>query len=109
LIVHRELEANTVEQVELPLPAAVTIQTGINEPRYVSIMGIRKVRNIEIKDLSLEELGIAREEVGSQGSCLKEVSLSLPEAGEGAEILEGSMEEICEKAAQIIRDRGGVA
>ena len=109
VLVHRELEANTLEQVELPLPAAVTIQTGINEPRYVSIMGIRKVRNIEIQEVSAEDLGLTKDEIGKQGSCIAEITLSLPEEGEGAEILAGSLEEICEKTAQIIRDRGGVA
>ena len=109
VVVHRELEANTLEHVELPLPAAITIQTGINEPRYVSIMGIRKVRNIEIQGVDSEQLGLEREQIGTQGSCIQKITLSLPEEGEGAEILTGSMEEICEKAAQIIRDRGGVA
>ncbi len=109
IIVHRELEANQLERVELPLPAALTIQTGINNPRYVSIMGIRKVRNIEIKELSASELGISEKDVGAEGSSIAQASLSLPEEGEGAEILTGSMDEICEKAAQIIRERGGVA
>ncbi|RLB22841.1 MAG: electron transfer flavoprotein subunit beta [Deltaproteobacteria bacterium] len=108
-LVQRELEANTLEQVELPLPAAVTIQTGINEPRYVSIMGIRKVRNIEIQQRTAGDLGLSDMEIGEQGSHVAQRRLSLPEEGEGAEILTGSLDEICERAAQIIRDRGGVA
>lgn len=109
MIVQRELEANQLERVEIPIPSALTIQTGINDPRYVSIMGIRKVRNIQIKELTSLGLGIPKEEVGREGSSIAKASLSLPEEGQGAEILTGSMEEICEKAAQIIRERGGVA
>ena len=107
-IVHRELESNTQEKLELPLPAVITIQTGINDPRYVSIMGIRKVRNIEIKETDAEDLGLSEDEIGAEGSIMESIKLSLPVVGEGAEILTGSLNEICEKTAQIIRDKGGV-
>ena len=108
ITVHRELESNTQERVELPLPAALTIQTGINNPRYVSIMGIQKVRRIEIKETTSNELGLSEAEIGPQGSTVSSQRLSPPPMGEGAEILSGSLDEICEKTAQIIRDKGGV-
>ncbi|HDZ23488.1 MAG: electron transfer flavoprotein subunit beta [Thermoplasmata archaeon] len=107
-IVHRELESNTQEKNEMSLPALITVQTGINDPRYVSIMGIRKVRRIEIRETGYEELGLAETEIGSEASCVASRELSLPSAGEGAEILSGTLNEICEKTAQIIRDRGGI-
>ncbi|MEM2118740.1 MAG: electron transfer flavoprotein subunit beta/FixA family protein, partial [Candidatus Bathyarchaeia archaeon] len=40
--VNRELEGGMEEQIEIKLPAVLAVSTGINEPRYVSIMGIRK-------------------------------------------------------------------
>ncbi len=107
-IVYRELESNTQEKIELSLPAILTIQTGINDPRYVSIMGIRKVRNIEIKETDAVELGLSGDEIGAKGASVASRELSLPAEGEGAEILTGSLGEICEKTAQIIRDKGGV-
>ena len=106
MIVHRELESNTVEKVEIPIPAALTIQTGINNPRYVSIMGIQKVRKIGIRETDSEELGLSEEEIGLKGSSVASQKLSLPPVGEGAEILTGSLSEICEKTTQIIRDKG---
>jgi electron transfer flavoprotein beta subunit len=108
LIATRELESNTQEKVELPLPAALTIQTGLNSPRYVSIMGIQRVRSIGIKETGREELGPSEEEVGQAGSSVDSQSLSPPPAGEGAEILTGTLEEVSDQAAQIIRDKGGV-
>ena len=105
----RELENNTQEKVTLPLPAVLTVQTGINVPRYVSIMGIQKVRKIEIKETDAEDLGLDPDEIGAEGSSVASIRLSLPPVGEGAEILEGSMAKICDKTAQIIRDKGGVA
>jgi len=108
VIVHRELESNQQEKDELSLPALITVQTGINDPRYVSIMGIRKVRNIEIRETDCEELGLAETEIGSEGSSVASRTLSLPSAGERAEMLTGTLNEICEKTAQIIRDKGGI-
>jgi electron transfer flavoprotein beta subunit len=107
-VVHRELESNTLEKVEVPLPAVFTIQTGINNPRYVSIMGIRKVRKIEIRETGADELGLSDDQIGRKGSGIASRTLFLPPEGEGAEILTGSIDEICEKTIQIIRDKGGV-
>jgi electron transfer flavoprotein beta subunit len=106
MIVRRELESNTEEKLQITMPAVLTIQTGINSPRYVSIMGIQKVRKIEIKETDSEELGLSEEEIGLNGSSVASQKLSLPPVGEGAEILEGSLDEICEKTAQIVRDKG---
>jgi electron transfer flavoprotein beta subunit len=106
--VHRELESNTQEEVEAPLPAVLTIQTGINNPRYPSVMGIQRVRKIGIKETDSEELGLSEEEIGLEGSSVASQILSLPVMGAGAEILTGSLDEICEKTAQIIQDREGV-
>ncbi len=46
--VGREIEGGNQEMNEMSLPAVVSIQTGINEPRYVGIRGIRKVASVEI-------------------------------------------------------------
>ena len=69
-VVNRELEGGLEEIVEVKLPAVLTIQTGINEPRYVSIMGIRKAREKEIKVLGLTDIGLSENEVGEAGSWL---------------------------------------
>lgn len=98
----RELEHSTHEQVELPLPALITVQTGINEPRYVSVMGIRKVRRVAIRQLDPDDLDLAEEDIGRAGSAVAKTVLSLPERGQGAELLTGSLDAVCDRAAQII-------
>jgi electron transfer flavoprotein beta subunit len=107
--VHRELEASTLEKVEISLPALITIQTGVNDPRYVSIMGIRKVRKVQIQETDAEGLELSGGQIGAAGSSVALRRLFLPPEGEGAQILTGSLPDICEKAAVIIRDKGGVA
>jgi len=106
--VTRELEANTLERVELPLPALVTIQSGINQPRYVSIMGIRKVRRMTVDLRDCRALGLTEEEVGPGCSFVQERRLLQPPAGQGATMLEGSLPEACRTLAGIIKDRGGL-
>ncbi|MFZ5584917.1 MAG: electron transfer flavoprotein subunit beta/FixA family protein [Thermodesulfobacteriota bacterium] len=103
----RELEANTQEEVELPLPAVVSVQSGINQPRYVSIMGIRKVRSIAIDQRDAGGLGLAGM-VGAAASAVAARSLAPPQAGAGAEMLTGSLEAVCQKAAGILREKGGL-
>lgn len=106
---HRELEGGLEEVVEVDLPALLTIQTGINEPRYVSIMGIRKVAKKEIKVLSAADLNLKAEEVGRSGSDIQLEQIFLPPVGEGAQMLEGKPEEIAQKIFDILKDKGGVA
>ena len=104
--VHRELEEGMEEVIEVQLPAVFTIQTGINEPRYVSMMGIRKASQKEIKTLDLQSLGLKEEEVGESGSGTKIEKLFPPPVTKETQILEGSPAEMATKLAQILKDKG---
>ena len=105
---HRELEGGLEEVVEVDLPALLTIQTGINQPRYVSIMGIRKVAKKEIKTFGVSDLNLKAEEVGLSGSHIQLEKIFLPPVSEGAQILEGKPEEIASKVFDILKDKGGL-
>jgi electron transfer flavoprotein beta subunit len=105
--VHRELEGGMEEVLECALPALFTIQSGINEPRYVSIMGIRKVAKKEIKVLDLATAGLSPEDVGTAGSMGLIERIFPPPVGEGAQILKGSPEEVATKVMDIFQ-KGGV-
>lgn len=107
--VHRELEGGLEEVFEIDLPAVLTIQTGINEPRYVSIMGIRKVAKREIKMAGASDLGLKPEEVGLSGSSIRVEKVFFPPVGEGAEMIGGTSDEISLKVFEIIKEKGGLA
>ena len=104
----RELEGGTHERLEIDLPALLTIQTGINEPRYASILGLRKAMQKPIKVLTLTDLGLAEGQVGRNGSKVYVEKLSEPPKGEGAQILEGGPEEVSQKLVEIFREKGVV-
>jgi electron transfer flavoprotein beta subunit len=104
--VERELEGGVHELLEVDLPAVLTIQTGINEPRYASILGMRKAMQKPIKVLGLADLGLTAEQVGRSGSKTVLQKLIVPPKGEGAQILEGSAEELSTRLTEIFRERG---
>ena len=55
--VKRELEDGWFQHVEMPLPAVLTIQSGINKLRYATLMGIKKAKTKEVKRLTAAESG----------------------------------------------------
>jgi electron transfer flavoprotein beta subunit len=61
LRVKRELEAGWFQWVELPLPALLTIQSGINKVRYATLKGIMAAKKKEIATITRESLGLAHE------------------------------------------------
>jgi electron transfer flavoprotein beta subunit len=106
--VGREIEGGNQEMNEIDLPCVLSIQTGINEPRYVGIRGIRKVASLEIPVHGASDIGISPDSVGEAGAKVKRLDYFMPELGEGAEILEGSMEEIAEKLVELLKAKGGI-
>jgi electron transfer flavoprotein beta subunit len=108
LKVGREIEGGNQEMNEIALPCVLSIQTGINEPRYVGIRGIRKVASVDIPVWGAPDLGIDPATVGESGAKVKRIDYFVPDLGEGAEILEGSDEEIAEKLIDLLKAKGGI-
>jgi electron transfer flavoprotein beta subunit len=106
--VGREIEGGNQEMSEIDLPCVLSIQTGINEPRYVGIRGIRKVASVEIPIHGSADLGLAAGSVGAVGAKVKRVDYFVPPMGEGAEMLEGSSDEIAEKLIELLKSKGGI-
>jgi electron transfer flavoprotein beta subunit len=106
--VGREISGGNQEMYEMDLPCVISIQTGINEPRYVGIRGIRKAASLDIPVYSLSDLGVDPEQVGEAGARIKILDYFVPELGEGAEMLEGDMDEVIDKLIEILKVKGGI-
>jgi electron transfer flavoprotein beta subunit len=104
--VNRELEGGLEELIEVKLPAVFSVQTGINEPRYVSIMGIRKAMQKEIKVMTLADTGLTENDVGPTGSWTMIETMYVPPVEKQAEFLKGSPEEVATKIAEILKVKG---
>jgi electron transfer flavoprotein beta subunit len=93
LQIRRELEGGIVETVELPLPAALTIQFGINQPRYASLKGIMAAKKKEFKAWSAAALGLGDNEAGRAGAMYEVKEILMPERKSKLEIIPGTPEE----------------
>ena len=108
LKVGREIEGGNQEMNEIELPCVLSIQTGINEPRYVGIRGIRKVASVDIPVMGAADLGVDAGSVGAAGAVVKRLDYFVPQLGDGAEMLEGSTEEIVDKLIELLKAKGGI-
>jgi electron transfer flavoprotein beta subunit len=83
LRVKRELEDGWFQHVSMPLPAVLTIQSGINRLRYATLMGIKKAKTKEVKMLKPTDLGGLAEPVAPLLGVL------LPEKSKMTQMLDG--------------------
>jgi len=101
--VKRELEGGIDEVVELKLPAVLTIQTGINEPKYISLSALLEAEDKEIKDLGTEEVGLA----SGESMEMRVDQVFFPPVGKMAEILKGKPEEVVAQLTEILKKKKG--
>ena len=106
--VGREIEGGNQEMNEIALPCVLSIQTGINEPRYVGIRGIRKVASLEIPAHTAADLNLSGDTVGAGAAKVKRLDYFTPEMGAGAEMLEGSLEEKIDALVEHLKAKGGL-
>ncbi|QCC51510.1 electron transfer flavoprotein subunit beta/FixA family protein [Halapricum salinum] len=101
--VHRELEGGVEELTDVELPAVLTIQTGINDPRYASLRGIRQAQQKELAVQSLADVGLDSDVLDSP---IEQTSLYEPESEGEATIYEGSADETAADLAELLREQG---
>ena len=78
LLVQRKLEKGDREVVECSLPALLTVEAGLNNPRNPTIKGVLKARSKEITRYDAKQAGLSAEEVGSVGAKVKMTGLTPP-------------------------------
>lgn len=103
--VHRELEGGVEELTDVETPAVLTIQTGINEPRYASLRGIRQAQSKELDVQALDDLGL---DASVLESPIERTSMYEPETESDVTVWEGDAEETAGQLADFLRDKGVV-
>ena len=97
LRVKRELEEGWFQWVEMPLPALLTIQSGINKPRYATLKGIKTAKTKEIRSLIPQQLGLTPEDTAERQSLR---GVYTPTKTKKTEFLEGSPKEAAAKLVE---------
>jgi electron transfer flavoprotein beta subunit len=97
--VKRELESGFFQFVEMPLPAVLTIQSGINKLRYATLIGIKQAKNKPLRKVTWDELA------GSLGQNLQQIQrLYIPQKTKKTELLEGPPGEVAKKLAEKLKN-----
>ena len=95
--VKRELEDGWFQHVEMPLPALLTIQSGISRLRYATLMGIKKAKTKEIKRLTAADLGVA------QAASVEMSRIYVPSRAKQAQIFDGPPQEAAAKLVEKLK------
>jgi electron transfer flavoprotein alpha/beta subunit len=93
--VDRELEGGLVDVVEVETPALLTIQTGINQPRYANLRAIKQADQQEIK--------VVAAETGEPAYRVRR--MFTPPRGEGAQLLDGGPAQVAERILELVQER----
>ncbi len=98
-IVHKEFSGGIMSELEVDLPAVLGIQAARQTPRYAPVSRVRQaMRSAELEEMAAGEVAVAT------GTKIRR--LFKPETGAGAQILEGSPEELAEKIIGILKEKG---
>lgn len=107
-VLRRELEGGLLQEIEIECPAVLTIQLGINTPRYASLRSIKQAAAKPIEVKSMADLGLSRDDVGEAGSASHVRRMSIPDKGQ-AQLIEGDAAAQAQRLAEIIREFKGEA
>ena len=107
-VFRRELEGGLLHEVEIACPAVLTIQLGINTPRYASLRSIKQAAAKPIELLSLADVGLTEADVGETGSASRVRRMYVPDKGR-AQLIEGDVAQQAARLAEIIREFKGDA
>ena len=94
--IKRELESGWFQWIELPLPASISIQSGLNTPRYPSLKGIMGAKKKEIRSVHASNL--------SDNKRVQSIdSAFIPTASKETETIEGDANDIVERIVSILK------
>lgn len=100
----REIEGGS-EVLEVPLPALITAQKGLNEPRYPSMKGIMQAKKKPMQKLSLAEIGL---EAAQAGPKVKVMSYFLPSPRAAGKIVPGEAPDAARELCRLLREEAKI-
>ena len=99
LKVKKELENGWFQWSELKLPASLSIQSGINQPRYATLKGIMSVKSKPVDKINFSDLGLSL----NPGYTINEISI--PKKSKETQIIEGETDQIVAQLTDILKNK----
>jgi electron transfer flavoprotein beta subunit len=97
--VKRELEAGFFQFVDMPLPAVLTIQSGINKLRYATLIGIKQAKTKPMRKVTMAEVQ------SGMGSNLQKIEkMYIPEKSKNTQFIDGPPAEIAKKLVEKLKN-----
>jgi electron transfer flavoprotein beta subunit len=103
----RDIEGGR-EVLELPLPAVITAQKGLNEPRYPSFRGIRQARSKPFTQWSVADVGLDAGDVGTAGTRMEVVEVMPPPDRPPGRVIPGEPAEAAAEVVRLLREEAKV-
>jgi len=94
-----ELENGWFQWSQLTLPASLTIQSGINAPRYATLKGIMSVKNKEVKEYTKDNISY------KENNSYKILEKFIPQKSKETVTIQGTPDEICEELLDVIKNK----
>ena len=108
LKIAREIEGGSRETNEIDLPCVLSIQTGINEPRYVGMRGIRQAAALDVPALSASDLGLDPAAFGASAARVIRQDYFIPAVEKHADMLTGKREATVDALYTLLQAKGAV-
>jgi len=106
-LAHREIEGGS-EVVETPLPAVITCQKGLNEPRYASLKGIMQAKKKPLEAKKPADIDAAPNEVGKAGAKSTVLTMTMPPERAAGRVVEGEPEVAAKEVVKLLREEAKV-
>ena len=106
LKLHRELEGGDQEVVSMKLPALLTIQSGINQPRYAPLPAVMRAARAPVKEIKSQDLEAENWDAFLGGFHFKVMKVYLPTARGKAQMFQGKPSETAAQVSQLLKDKG---
>lgn len=103
-VAYREIEG-AQEKVAFPLPAVISAQKGLNEPRYETLKGIMTAKKKEISIIPIEELGFRPEDLSPQVEITR---MEMPPARQAGKVVSGPPEETAKQLVDFLHNQAKI-
>jgi len=104
---HRETEAGTAV-LRCPLPAVLTAEKGLNEPRYPKAIDIMKAKRKEVQTQNAAAIGVTPDAVGAAGSPTRVIKFERPPERGGGTVIEAPVGEAVQRLVTALREEAKV-